>query len=140
MARVLEYFILLSLFVCFSTEIWIDEIRECNITTNILPSTKRPYFNIRDFCNNNPKPNEIFRAVSWFSWKYFVFGIRNKKSTGYYFEHLKDQEYAIFRNHSDWYEHKEPCDIQSISPNDGFIKIETVLAIGKLKNILNVYI
>lgn len=117
----------------------IDQLRECNITTSTLAKTDRSYVEFKDLRNNKPKKDELMRTVSWYSWKNPVFGVyglraKDKEGDSYYFGNVKNNDYGIFRSHSDWLNNEKPCDMKAnttIFKDNEYVKMESVMAAGK---------
>uniref|UniRef100_T1GN73 Uncharacterized protein n=1 Tax=Megaselia scalaris TaxID=36166 RepID=T1GN73_MEGSC len=87
---------------------------------------------ISDFEYNFPKNYELLRIVSVFSWELPVVGVYGGKNEwNYYFgNYNSSKNFAIYRNHSDWYSSTNPCDFvmgKEIFSKKPYVPTEIVL-------------
>lgn len=113
-----------------------SEVKGCSVSSNKLNSNIRTLFNINEYEYNLPKSYEVLRILSVFSWELPVLGVHGDGNKwNYYFGTFNaTTSFAIYRNHSDWYRSKNPCDVihsKDIFTTKEYVEVETVLNKGK---------
>lgn len=112
------------------------EVKGCSVSNNVLKTSNRRWLDISDFEYNFPKNYELLRIVSVFSWELPVVGVYGGKNEwNYYFgNYNSSKNFAIYRNHSDWYSSTNPCDFvmgKEIFSKKPYVPTEIVLGRGE---------
>lgn len=113
-----------------------SELKGCSVSSNKENSNVRRFFNVKDYEYNFPKTYEALRILSVFSWDLPVLGIYGDGNEwNYYFGNFNSNtSFAIYRNHSDWYASKNPCDVihgKEIFGTKEYVEVETILSKGE---------
>lgn len=113
-----------------------SELKGCSVSSNKENSNVRRFFNVKDYEYNFPKTYETLRILSVFSWHLPVLGVYGDGNEwNFYFGNFNSNtSFAIYRNHSDWYASKNPCDVvqqKKIFATKDYVEVETVLSKGE---------